>query len=139
MTTSILRVSALLLVFGSVPAGICTAQSLPATASGRFELLDTNRDGVVGKNEFNSNALFAVMDSDHNNRVTAAELQAVLGPQGDGALSAADRIRVADSNSDGELTDEELRRGIEMRFLRVDSNQDGNVDLAELKSSFGRP
>lgn len=138
MTVSVLRVSVLLFVFVSVPAGICAAQGIPTTASGRFELFDANRDGVVSKGEYDSDALFAAMDSDRNNRVSAAELQAILGPQRDGEPSAADRIRAADSNSDGELTDEELRRSAEMRFQWLDTNQDGNVDLAEFRSGFGR-
>ena len=52
--------------------------------------------------------------------------------------SVADWIRIADSNSDGELNDEELRRRIETRFRELDANKDGNVDLPELMSGFGR-
>jgi hypothetical protein len=54
-------------------------------------------------------------DSNRNNRISAAELEEIPGPQQDGAPSAADRIRVADLNDDGELTDEELRRRAEVR------------------------
>jgi hypothetical protein len=63
----------------------------------------------------------------------------LLGPQWDGELSAADRIGYADSNSDGELDDEELRRHIETRFRLLDVNGDDEVDLPELKSRFGIP
>jgi hypothetical protein len=139
MTISALPVSALLLVLGWVPAGICLAQGLPATASGRFEALDTNRDGFVRKGEYNTDALFAAIDSDRNSRITAAELEAILGPQGDGELSAADRIRLADRNVDGELDHEELRRSAEMRFQRLDGNRDDILDLAEFRAGFGRP
>jgi Ca2+-binding EF-hand superfamily protein len=137
MNTPFLRTTALL-ALASVPS-ICVAQVLPATATGRFEALDTNRDGVVSKGEYDSNALFSKLDGDHNNRISADELQAILGPQADGAPSAADRIRVADDNDDGELTDEELRHAAEMRFARLDTNNDGNLDLAEMKSGFGIP
>ena len=138
MTVSAFRFTVLLLLVGTAP-GICSAQGIPATASGRFDVLDRNRDGVVSKHEYSSESLFAAMDADRNNRLSATELEAALGPQSDGGLSAADRIRIADSNSDGELTDEELRRAVEMRFVKLDSNHDDNVDLAELKSGFGRP
>ena len=40
---------------------------------------------------------------------------------------------------DGQLSDEELRRGLGIRFTSLDSNKDGNVDLAELDAGFGVP
>ena len=139
MTISILPVSALLLALGVVTTGTSAAQGLPTTASGRFEALDANGDGFVRKDEYNTDTLFAAIDSDRNSRITAAELEAILGPQGDGELSAADRIRLADRNVDGELDHEELRRSAEMRFQRLDSNRDDNLDLAEFRAGFGRP
>ena len=138
MTVSSLCTSALLFLAGSLAADVSAAQNV-TTASGRFDVLDRNQDGVVGKGEYDSDALFAMMDNDHSNRISAAELEAILGPQQNGTPSAADRIRVADLNDDGELSDEELRRSAEMRFQRLDSNQDDNVDVAEFKSGFGRP
>ena len=131
------RVSELFLVLAVACPGLCAAQGVPRTATERFEALDTNGDGVLSKYEYRSDALFAALDDDHNNRISAEELQGLMGPQEDGALSAADRIAVADSNSDGELTDEELRRGLEFRFNWLDQNKDGSVDLPELKSGFG--
>ena|SRR5687768_5270793 len=135
MLVSVLRVTALLLALAAV-SGICSAQAL-TTASDRFEVLDRNGDGVVSKLEYNSDALFSAIDTDRNNRISAQELQAILGEQFDGMPSAQDRILYADSNSDGEIDDEELRRGIEARFRELDANKDGNVDLPELKSRFG--
>lgn len=127
-------------------AGLCVllsaataafAQALAATATEYFETLDTNQDGRVEQGEYESSNLFTQLDADRNNRVTAAELEALLGPQEDGMPSAADRIRLADNNDDGELSDEELRRNAEMQFVRLDGNSDGYLDLAELKSGFG--
>ena len=139
MNLTVFRVCALFLVLAAVFPGLCAAQGLPKTAADRFAALDANADGVLSKYEYDSDALFAAVDDDHNNRISAAELQGLLGSQEDGALSAADRIGVADGNSDGELTDEELRRGLEFRFKWLDKNKDGNVDLAEMKSGFGVP
>ena len=139
MNATSLRVSTLLIVLAAGIPLLCAAQSLPKAADSRFEALDVNGDGVLSKYEYDSDAAFAAMDDDHNNRISAEELQALLGPQEDGALSAADRISVADGNSDGELTDEELRRGLQFRFNWLDKNKDGNVDLPELKSGFGVP
>ena len=124
---------------GALVACTCFAQSVPTTAEGRFSALDTNRDGAVSQDEYDSDATFLAIDSDGNNRITASEVEAVLGPQGAGMPSAADRIRVVDMNGDGELTDEELRRGEQTRFLWLDTNDDGSLDLSELKAGFGVP
>ncbi len=138
MIVSTLRAITVMMALTALP-GICLAQADTTTASGRFKILDRNGDGVVSKLEYNSDALFSSMDTDRNNRISEKELQAILGPQWDGELSAADRIGYADSNSDGELDDEELRRHIETRFRLLDVNGDDEVDLPELKSRFGIP
>ena len=96
MAASTLRLFAALLILGSVPHGTCSAQALPDTAEERFKALDTNRDGVISRYEYDSDTAFAVMDSNHNNRISAAEVQGILGPQEDGTLSASHRIGVAD-------------------------------------------
>lgn len=139
-STPILSASAglLTLVLCSVP-GASVAQVTPTTATQHFETLDTNQDGLVSKDEYESSGLFAELDGNSDNRVTAEELEAIFGPQEDGMPSPADRIRVADSNDDGELSEEEIRRNAEMRFVWLDRNNDGNLDLAEMKSGFGIP
>jgi len=130
------RTSVLSVAFGLLVAGVAQAQSI---AEARFAALDSNKDGVVDKYEFDSSAAFATLDADHNNRISASEVEAIVGPQGDGMPSAADRIRDADENDDGELTEEELRRGAEYRFQWLDRNHDEQVDLGEMKSGFGIP
>lgn len=133
------RVSAAILLLACLPHGTCGAQTPSDTAEERFKALDANHDGVISKYEYDSDAAFAVMDSNHNNRISAAELQGILGPQEDGTLSASHRIGVADMNGDKELSDEELRRTLESRFNWLDTNRDGNVDLPEMKAGFGVP
>ena len=112
---------------------------VPGSAADRFAALDTNRDGSVSRDEYSADALFSLLDTDHNYRITAGELEAVLGPQQDGMPSAADRIRNLDRNGDGELNDEELRNAAEARFQWLDQNDDSKLDLSELKSGFGVP
>ncbi|QSX77896.1 EF-hand domain-containing protein [Agrilutibacter solisilvae] len=133
-----LPLSSLLLVTSLIPASVC-AQGVPTSATSSFQSLDTNADGVVDKSEYDSKALFRQLDSNGNSRISAEELEAVLGPQEDGQMSAVDRIRGTDRNQDGELSDEELRRGAETRFMWLDTNQDGKLELAEMKSRFGIP
>ena len=115
------------------------AQQLATTAAERFATLDHNADGEVSKDEYDGGALFQALDADNNNRVTVEEMQALLGPDRDGQLTAADRIRVADLNGDGELSDEEVRRVAEMRFQSLDTNHDEVLTLSELQSGFWRP
>ena len=139
MAISVLHVSALLFTLVVVPAGTCNAQALGGTPSERLTALDADRDGVLSRYEYDSDAALAAMDGDHDDRINAAELQAFLGREEDGAESATYRLSVVDQNGDGELTDEELRRGLGMRFTSLDSNKDGNVDLTELEAGFGVP
>ena len=134
MTAFLLRAYALSLAL-LVPAGVCAAQD----ATSRFESLDTNRDGSVEKSEYDSKKLFGVLDTNRNYNISAEELQDFLGPQEDGALPAADFIRLADMNGDGELNAEEIRRRVEMRFQWLDANRDGKLDLPELKAGFRVP
>lgn len=139
MTTPIRRACFVLSVLGFVPLVASAAQELPTSATASFEALDTNRDGVVSKYEYDSDVTFSNIDSNDDFRISAAELESILGPQEDGTPSAADRIRTADRNQDGELDDEELRRAAEMRFQWLDSDHDGELSLPEMKSGFGIP
>jgi hypothetical protein len=150
MTTSGIRVFGYTLALGSVLIGTCAAQDtsprtsnpvppsarLPQNADQRMGKLDSNGDGIVSEDEYEDGVreAFAALDADHNNRVSADELAVASGPQADGMPSAADRIRGMDMNTDGELTEEELNDGAERGFQRLDTNQDGTLDIGELKS-----
>ncbi len=115
------------------------AQQVSTTAAERFATLDRNADGEVSKDEYDGTTLFQALDADNNYRVTVEEMQVLLGPDRDGQLTAADRIRVADLNGDGELSDEEVRRVAEMRFQSLDTDHGEVLTLSELQSGFWRP
>ena len=112
---------------------------LPQNAEQRMAAMDENGDGVLSEDEYEDamTRAFRDLDADHNNRVSADELGSASGPQQDGMLSPADRIRRVDVNTDGELTEEELTRGAEQAFQLLDTSKDGTLDLGELKSGGG--
>ena len=131
------RFTALLLCLGFVTPALCADSNPPDAASTRFDFLDVNRDGVLSKYEYDSDVAFETMDVDDDARLSAAELQEILGAIEQGSPTAADRIVVADLDGDGALDDAELRRALEMKFSWLDRNSDGNLDLAEMKAGFG--
>jgi len=122
------------------PYGTCAAQKLPHySPEAHFKALDSNRDGFVSKSEYEGNASCAAMDTDHNNRSSIEELDEAVGPQHGGMPSAAQRMSGSDNNGNQELSHEEFRRTLETRFHWLDSNQDGKLDLSEMKAGFGVP
>ena len=132
------RFTALLLGLSFAVPALCGDNNLPDnTAPARFEFLDVNRDGVLSKYEYDSDVAFETMDVDDDARLSAAELQEILGAIGQGSPTAADRIVVADLDGDDALDDAELRRALEMKFSWLDRNGDGNLDLEEMKAGFG--
>jgi len=114
------------------------AQAAETTAAARFALLDRNHDGVVTADEYDGKAVFRELDTNQNYRISLDELQAALGPDRDGQLSAADRLRVADLNGDRDLSGEEAGRFAHMRFQSLDTNHDEQLDLAEFQRGFRR-
>ena len=139
MTVRMLRVFVPLLVLSVAVPVTCGAQALPETAAERFKALDVNHDGVISQYEYDSDAALAMLDSDHDDQISAPELQGVLGEWEGGTQSADRRISLADLDRDGELADDELRRAMDFRFRSMDKNKDGNVDLDEMQVGFGVP
>ena len=139
MTIQMRRVVVALLVLSVAVPVTCGAQALPETPAQRFAALDVNHDGAVSQYEYDGDAALAALDSDHDDQITAAELQGVLGEWEGGPQSAQRRINLADLNRDGGLSDDELRRAMDVRFKLMDKNKDGNIDPAELQAGFGVP
>lgn len=125
-------------LLAAVPCVVFAAPPLPHySAEAHFKALDTNHDGLVSKSEYESNKAFAAMDTDHNNRISIAELDEAVGSQHEGMPSASQRMSGSDTNGNEELSHEEFRRTLETRFHWLDANQDGKLDLSEMKAGFG--
>ena len=115
------------------------AQHAAHGASESFAKLDTNRDGVLSQYEFDGDALVALMDTDRDRQLSMAEVDAGLGASPNGEVDAKDRLRLADVDNNGVLSDAEVRKGTISRFRLIDVNTDGNIDRDEFASSFGVP
>lgn len=119
--------------------GSAIAQHAALDSSESFARLDTNHDGVLSQYEFDGDALVALMDTDRDRQLSMAEVDAGLGASPNGEVDAKDRLRLADVDNNGVLSDAEVRKGTISRFHLIDVNTDGNIDRDEFAASFGVP
>ena len=107
-----------------------------------FHKFDRNKDGVVTVAELPDAKTRARFDQNGDGDVTLAEFRKTMGisdsisPQGKNAavLRRVDAyIKKTDSNRDGKLSREEV--GMEDWFDRIDRNNDGMVDEAEIAAT----
>ena len=108
-----------------------------------MEMMDTNGDGQLSREEHAAGArkMFETMDGDKDGKVTATEMTAAYAQisgkdmkQMKGHMSAAEKIKVVDTNGDGVLTATEHASGAEMMFDKMDTSKDGTLTKAEYAS-----
>jgi Ca2+-binding EF-hand superfamily protein len=132
--------------FGLLAAGRAQAHG----GAHMFQEMDTNSDGKVSADEHAAAAktMFTRMDENSDGKVTAAEMTAghekVTGktdskdktaPKG---MSAAEKIKVIDTNGDGVLTAEEHAAGAKIMFEKMDANHDGFLTKDELVAGHAK-
>lgn len=115
---------------GIVIVGVFTLASLAfadgaksGTADAESMKMDTNKDGgvSVGEHAAGTKQMFDAMDANKDGKVTAAEMEAaherVTGRKATKSdMSAADKIKVIDTDGDGVLTAEEHASGSRAMF-----------------------
>ena len=137
----------LVLVAAAVVAlsGLAWAQTPAATISvqdsrftERFRQADANGDGFISEQEARAAGLwfgrdFKGVDTDHNGTVTLFEFVQALQQRLSGWLSDFD---AADSNHDGQLTEDEVRRspGMTETFKRIARDKEHVVSRPEYES-----
>ena len=122
-------------------AGLVFLLSLPADASAKvrnFAEADANHDGTVSSSEHEAYALafFRRIDTNRDDKITAAEVDAaagiIAGAQPNSAqLNAAYRIRRHDTNGDGVISRTEFQAAAVARFRAMDANFNGQLTPQE--------
>jgi Ca2+-binding EF-hand superfamily protein len=123
-----------------VTAALLMSASLAVAAPDKeFAMMDANKDGKLSAAEHAAGAqsMFEQMDANRDGKVTAAEMtaahHAVTGKHaGKSDMSAADKIKVVDSDGDGILTADEHAKASDSMFAKMDSNKDGFLSKKEL-------
>lgn len=111
-----------------------------------FLKMDANNDGKISVDEHAAAAkkMFEIMDGSKDGKVTAAEMEAaheqIVGKKAAAAkdkgkqMSAAEKLKVVDTNGDGALTAEEHLAGSRSMFDKMDGNHDGFLTKSELEA-----
>jgi Ca2+-binding EF-hand superfamily protein len=115
---------------------------------GGFSRLDTNKDGVLTKDELQAKgadriaASFDKLDRDKDGMVTQEEMKEARTTRMAAMREhAEERFKTADKNGDGSLSKEEATASmprLAQRFDSLDQNKDGQLSRDELRNAGGR-
>jgi hypothetical protein len=139
----------------AAPAALPKRSEVITGANGRFQELDTNKDGALSKSEVDAAQLraqerataaiqqqvaqeFTRLDTDKNGQLSQAEFRAAARPVKIDPNASAQAMKNLDVNKDGKISADEYRRPILAQFDRVDTNKDGTISDAERKAASAR-
>ena len=138
--------SSIVMVGTATLASVLFAAGPKASAvDAEFKAMDTNKDGKVSAEEHAaaSKKVFEMMDANRDGKVTAAEVtaahQRVTGKKAKKSdMSAADKIKVIDTDGDGILSAEEDAAGSRSMFEKMDTDRDGFLSKDEFAAGHAQ-
>jgi len=115
----------------------------PCDTSSKKMGMDSNQDGVISKQEFDSfhNSYFKKLDINNDGQLSSEEMQASHSKMhGRGDMHISDRFEKSDTNHDGALSREEAKdmTMLSQYFDKIDANKDGKVTQKELNTMMGK-
>jgi len=128
-------------LFGTAVPIAAQANDKAGDHEAMFKQMDTNGDGKISADEYATAAkkTFEKMDANHDGKVTADEMtaahQAVAGHKAEkGEMTAAEKIKMFDTNNDGVLSEDEYIAGAKRSFDQLDTNHDGYLSKEEIEA-----
>ena len=110
--------------------------------------LDTNSDGVIDKDEALKDERgkisndFDEIDTNSDEVIDLDELKAALDDKAPKKVSSTKILKEVDDNNDGSLNELEVaaknKRDLMDNFNDIDTNDDGELDLEELKAFYNK-
>jgi Ca2+-binding EF-hand superfamily protein len=112
--------------------------ALASDTSAEFATIDSNHDGSIssGEHEDYARKMFDLIDTDSDDNISVAELDAAQGKVSDhaggsDAANSAQKIRRFDTNGDGEVSQTEVATGARLKFQMLDKNSNGALTPQE--------
>ncbi|HVZ74276.1 MAG TPA: EF-hand domain-containing protein [Polyangia bacterium] len=140
------------LTLGAAGLAICLGGAAFAhDVDTKFQMMDTNGDGKISRDEHTagSKKMFEKMDTNGDGKVTVAEMSAFHDKMethekiesrdhnakaAKGEMSAADKLKMIDTNGDGVISADEHAAASSAMFDKMDTDHDGFLTKAELKA-----
>ena len=131
----IIQAGAFALMLAGVASFPAIAQQRSDQAARVLKAVDTDNDGTIDLLEVKkaASARFDKLDNDHDGTLTFQEFQGSSIPK-----PSKQEFEVIDKDHDGTVSKDEYLAEVERLFKKADSDNDGTLDVKELRTATGR-